>query len=105
MGHGEVPGVLHRRQPALKERRPEGEHEVGPAEVPARHLGGAEQVAGGLEAVQLRVAEQYLIKFGELAKVGNSMILPANVADVASMVATAMNVIKQGTPTEPSKTT
>ena len=50
---------------------------------------------GGLEATQLRVAEQYVTQFGELAQKTNTMILPANVADVASMVATAMRVFKQ----------
>jgi len=39
------------------------------------------------------VAEQYIGRFGELAKAGNTIILPANVADVASMLAVAMNVI------------
>jgi regulator of protease activity HflC (stomatin/prohibitin superfamily) len=51
------------------------------------------QMSGGYEAVQLRVAEQYIGRFGELAKTGNTIILPANVADVASMLAVAMNVI------------
>jgi len=50
-------------------------------------------VPGGYEAVQLKVAESYIEQFGELAKASNTMILPANVADVASMIATAMNVI------------
>jgi regulator of protease activity HflC (stomatin/prohibitin superfamily) len=47
---------------------------------------------GGLEATQLRVAEQYVTQFGELAKETNTLILPANVADVATMVSTAMRV-------------
>ena len=51
------------------------------------------KVPGGYEAVQLRVAEQYIGRFGELAKAGNTIILPANVADVASMMTVAMNVI------------
>jgi regulator of protease activity HflC (stomatin/prohibitin superfamily) len=51
------------------------------------------QVAGGYEAVQLRVAEQYIQRFGELAKAGNTLVLPANLADVGSMLALAMNVI------------
>lgn len=51
---------------------------------------------GGVEATQLRVAENYLIQFGALAQKTNTMILPANVSDVASMVATAMKVFKQG---------
>jgi regulator of protease activity HflC (stomatin/prohibitin superfamily) len=50
---------------------------------------------GGMEATQLRVAEQYIQRFGELAQKGNTLILPANVADVASMVALAMKVFKQ----------
>jgi regulator of protease activity HflC (stomatin/prohibitin superfamily) len=50
---------------------------------------------GGMEATQLRVAESYLIQFGALAQKTNTMILPANVSDMASMVATAMKVFKQ----------
>jgi regulator of protease activity HflC (stomatin/prohibitin superfamily) len=52
------------------------------------------QQPGGVEATQLRVAEQYVRQFGELAKAGNTIVLPANVADVASMVALAMKVFK-----------
>jgi regulator of protease activity HflC (stomatin/prohibitin superfamily) len=62
-----------------------------------RKVADAIQNAGGYEAVQLRVAEQYLIQFGELAKAGNTLILPANLTDVASMIALAMNIIgRQG---------
>jgi regulator of protease activity HflC (stomatin/prohibitin superfamily) len=70
-----------------------------------RKVAASTQVEGGFEAIQLRVAEQYLTKFGELAKTGNTMILPASVADVGSMIALAMNVIKQGTPTVPPQPT
>jgi regulator of protease activity HflC (stomatin/prohibitin superfamily) len=49
---------------------------------------------GGQEAMQLRVAEQYLAQFGELAKETNTLILPANVSDVASMIALATQVVK-----------
>jgi regulator of protease activity HflC (stomatin/prohibitin superfamily) len=49
---------------------------------------------GGYEAVQLRVAEQYIGQFGELAKKSNTLVLPANVADVGSMIALAMTAIK-----------
>lgn len=59
-----------------------------------RRVADATQVAGGFEAVQLRVAEQYIAKFGELAKASNTLVLPASVSDVASMIALAMNVIK-----------
>jgi regulator of protease activity HflC (stomatin/prohibitin superfamily) len=53
------------------------------------------RVPGGQEAVQLRVAEQYIVKFGELAKTTNTLILPATVSDVGSMIAVAMNAIRQ----------
>jgi regulator of protease activity HflC (stomatin/prohibitin superfamily) len=56
------------------------------------------QRPGGFEAVQLRVAEQYITQFGALARSTNSMILPASVSDVGSMIATAMHVIRQGAP-------
>jgi regulator of protease activity HflC (stomatin/prohibitin superfamily) len=51
---------------------------------------------GGPAAVQLKVAQDYIEKFGELAKTNNTMILPASVADAAAMMATAMSVINQG---------
>lgn len=58
-----------------------------------RKVAEAIQVHGGYEAVQLRVAEQYITQFGALAKSSNTMILPATVSDVGSMIALAMNVI------------
>jgi regulator of protease activity HflC (stomatin/prohibitin superfamily) len=60
-----------------------------------RKVGDAIQTPGGIEAVQLRVAEQYVSRFGELAREGNTLILPANLADVGSMIALAMNVIRR----------
>lgn len=54
------------------------------------------EMEGGREAVQLKVAEKYIEQFGNLAKVGTTMIVPANLADVSSMIASAMNVIQQG---------
>jgi regulator of protease activity HflC (stomatin/prohibitin superfamily) len=59
-----------------------------------RAVAEAVQVPGGYEAIQLRVAEQYITKFGELANASDTtMIVPASVGDAASMIATAMNVI------------
>ena len=52
--------------------------------------------AGGMQAVNLRVAEEYIAQFGNLAKTTNTLILPANVADVAGLIATAMSVVKTG---------
>jgi regulator of protease activity HflC (stomatin/prohibitin superfamily) len=47
---------------------------------------------GGAEAAKLRVAEAYVQQFGHLAKVGNTMIVPANTAEVSSMLATAFSL-------------
>jgi regulator of protease activity HflC (stomatin/prohibitin superfamily) len=58
-----------------------------------RRVADAMRTQGGLEAVQLRVAEQYIAQFGELAKSSNTLVLPANAADVGSMIALAMKVI------------
>jgi regulator of protease activity HflC (stomatin/prohibitin superfamily) len=60
-----------------------------------RKVAEAIQNPGGYEAVQLRVAEQYIGEFGELAKASNTLILPASVSDVGSMIALAMNVINK----------
>jgi len=49
---------------------------------------------GGMQAVNLRVAEQYLSEFGKLAETNNTMIIPSNLSDVAGMIATASSVIK-----------
>jgi hypothetical protein len=48
--------------------------------------------------VQLRVAEQYIAQFGELARKSNTLVLPANVADVGSMIALAMKAVGKETP-------
>jgi regulator of protease activity HflC (stomatin/prohibitin superfamily) len=53
---------------------------------------------GGFEAVQLRVAQEYIPEFGKLAKESTTLVLPAAVSDVGSMVALAMSVIKKMTP-------
>jgi regulator of protease activity HflC (stomatin/prohibitin superfamily) len=58
-----------------------------------RRVADAIKVTGGFEAVQLRVAEQYVAQFGELAKASNTLVLPANAADVGSMIALAMKSI------------
>jgi len=61
-----------------------------------RKVAEAIQIPGGFEAVQLRVAEQYIGQFGNIAREGTTMVLPANAADVGSMIALAMNVIGKG---------
>lgn len=49
---------------------------------------------GGMEAVNLRVAENYVDAFAKVAKEGNTLILPSNLADMGGLVATAMSVVK-----------
>jgi len=50
---------------------------------------------GGKEAVNLQVAQQYIKEFGNLAKVNNTMIIPQNMTDLASIVATASKVFDE----------
>jgi len=49
---------------------------------------------GGNTAAKLRVAEKYIAEFGNLAKKNNTMIIPSNVGDIASMIATAMSALE-----------
>lgn len=60
-----------------------------------RVVAAAIQDKGGMDAVQLKVAEQMVQQFGNLAKSTNTMILPANFGDMSSMIATAMSIVKQ----------
>jgi len=60
-----------------------------------REVASAMQMPGGTEAVQLRVAEQYITQFGHLAKTNNTMIIPATTSDIGGMIATAMQVVKK----------
>ena len=59
-----------------------------------RQVAEAMAAPGGTGAVNLKIAEQYIAQFGNLAKATNTLILPANVADVAGLIATAMSVVK-----------
>jgi len=63
-----------------------------------KRVAEATQAAGGQEAIQLRVAEQYIAEFGKVINNADTIILPSNVADVASMITTAMSVVSQHTP-------
>lgn len=53
---------------------------------------------GGEEAVNLKVAEQYVNAFGQLARTNNSIIVPANLGDMSGLIATAMQVAKAQSP-------
>src|SRR5690349_5640788 len=60
-----------------------------------RRVAEATRVPGGQEAIQLRVAEQYINEFGKVVNNADTIILPSNLSDVASMITTAMNVVQQ----------
>jgi regulator of protease activity HflC (stomatin/prohibitin superfamily) len=60
-----------------------------------RSIASAINEPGGYDAVNLRVAEQYIGEFGNLAREGNTLILPTNLADIGGMVAAATSVIKK----------
>jgi len=59
-------------------------------------------LTGGETAANLRVAEQYIAEFGNLAKENNTMIIPANMGDISSMVATVMSVLGHTRKTYPN---
>jgi regulator of protease activity HflC (stomatin/prohibitin superfamily) len=98
------------KQRVIKESEAKKQQQINEAEGEAQAIlavatataGGLRQVAaalvddGGAEAMQLRVAEQYIDEFGKLAKAGNTLVVPANLADLASMIALATNVAKGG---------
>ena len=66
-----------------------------------RKVADALKTAGGQEAMQLRIAEQYITQFGNIARSANTMIVPANLADVASMLAMATGGLKVAASAEP----
>lgn len=53
------------------------------------------QNEGGSQAVNLRIAEQYIKEFGNLAKESNTIIIPSNLSDISGMLATFSKVIKE----------
>ncbi|MBI1731899.1 MAG: paraslipin [Gammaproteobacteria bacterium] len=62
---------------------------------------------GGMEAANLKVAEQYIAAFANLAKQSNTLIIPTSASDVAGFIATAMSVLQKsrsGPGTEPTAT-
>ncbi|CAG4892076.1 SPFH domain-containing protein [Paraburkholderia saeva] len=59
-------------------------------------IAAAIQSTGGMEAVNLKVAEQYVSAFGNLAKQGNTLIVPGNLADMGTMIASALTIVNRG---------
>ncbi|CCD28906.1 putative stomatin_like membrane protein [Candidatus Glomeribacter gigasporarum BEG34] len=61
-----------------------------------QQIAAAIQSAGGSDAVNLKIAEQYISAFGNLAKAGNTLIVPANLSDMSALIASALAIVKQG---------
>jgi regulator of protease activity HflC (stomatin/prohibitin superfamily) len=61
-----------------------------------RKIAEAMQSRGGMDAVNLKVAEQYVNAFGNLAKAGNTLIVPGNLSDLSSMIASALTIVSRG---------
>ena len=60
-----------------------------------KQVAGAVSIAGGPEAMQLRIAEDYVEQLGKLAQSSNTLVLPANLTDIGSMIALATNILKK----------
>jgi regulator of protease activity HflC (stomatin/prohibitin superfamily) len=96
------------RQKQINEAEGEAQAILAVAQATAeglRQVADAISKPGGPEAVQLRVAEQYVAEFGRLAKTNNTVILPANLSDVGSMIALATSVLRAGKDGEPVRNT
>ena len=87
------------RQAAINRAQGEAEAILLVANATAQAISAIAQAAskeGGYEAINLKVAEQYVEAFGKLAQKGNTLILPSNLSDVAGLVGTAMSMVKTG---------
>ncbi len=85
------------RQAAINQAQGEAAAILAVAEANAQaieKIGTAIQTAGGMEAVNLKVAEQYVGAFGNLAKQGNTLIVPGNMSDMSTMIASALSIVK-----------
>lgn len=58
-------------------------------------IGNSIQAQGGMDAVNLKVAEQYVTAFGNMAKQGNTLIVPGNMSDLSSMIASALTIVNR----------
>ena len=99
------------KQEAIANSEGEKQKRINEAEGKAREIElvaaataqGIRQIAlainepGGADAVNLRVAEQYIKEFGNLAKEGNTLIIPTNLSEIGGMVAAAKNLLNRTT--------
>jgi regulator of protease activity HflC (stomatin/prohibitin superfamily) len=86
------------RQQQINEAQGEAEAILAVATATAeglRRVAEAVSATGGREAMQLRVAEDYIQQFGNLAQKSNTLVVPANLSDIAGMIALATKVFDQ----------
>src|SRR3970282_3052365 len=108
-GDAQINQAEGEKQRVIKESEAAKQQQINEAEGEAQAIlavatataEGLRQVAsalgerGGMEAMQLRVAEDYLTQFGNLAKASNTLVVPASLSDVAGMIAMATKVFEQ----------
>jgi regulator of protease activity HflC (stomatin/prohibitin superfamily) len=85
------------RQAAINQAQGQASAILAVAEANAQAIekvGAAIQTGGGMEAVNLKIAEQYIGAFGNIAKQGNTLIVPGNLSDMSSMIASALAIVK-----------
>ncbi|EON15708.1 MULTISPECIES: SPFH domain-containing protein [Pandoraea] len=85
------------RQAAINRAQGEASAILAVAEANAeaiQKVGTAIQTQGGMEAVNLKVAEQYVNAFGNLAKTNNTLIVPGNLTDLSGMIASALKIVR-----------
>jgi regulator of protease activity HflC (stomatin/prohibitin superfamily) len=85
------------RQQQINEAHGEAEAILAVATATAeglRQVADALRAEGGMRAMQLRIAEQYLTQFGNLAKEGNTFVVPANLSDLSGMLALATGIFR-----------
>jgi regulator of protease activity HflC (stomatin/prohibitin superfamily) len=66
-----------------------------------RRVGGALSERGGMEAMQLRIGEEYVRQFGKLAKDSTTLVVPGNLSDLASVVSMATSIVRKHPPAPP----
>jgi regulator of protease activity HflC (stomatin/prohibitin superfamily) len=93
------------KQQSINEAEGEAEAILAVARATAaglRQIAEALQTPGGAEAMQLRIAEEYISEFGKLAKEGNTFVVPASLGDISGMIALAKGMLPNGGPTSRS---
>ncbi len=88
-------GEMQKRINEAKGRSSEIEQIASATANGLRAIATAISEENGMNAVNLRIAEQYLTEFGKLASLNNTMIIPSNLTDVAGIVATATSVLNE----------